>query len=160
MVEIFPNKRAILNLHKCDLLSPPTNLICSQLTTELLTSRSVCSIVHSNVYGLVNIHCIRYHTVVDSFHSTLPPLQKYHTLTSSSMKVPLYTTARNSSSIGEEPVPPGINNGKSATSSQVSYTQQGIITFTNVLQEHNTIVLVVCTSEYEPHTWEGRCQLF
>ena len=51
-----------------------------------LTSMRVCSTVHSNVYGLVNIHCIRYHTMVDSIHSTSPPVQKYHTLTSGSVE--------------------------------------------------------------------------
>ena len=117
-----------------------------------LTSLSVCSIVHSNVYGLGDTHCIRYHTTVDSFLSTSPPLQTYYTLTSCSVEVPLDITGRNSSSIGEEPVPQGrlpngISKRRSATSSLVSYTEQGIISFTNVLQGHNTVVLVCCTSE-------------
>ena len=71
--------------------------------SQLLTS--IWSTVHSNVYGLDNIHCIRYHTTVDSFLSTSPPLQTHYTLTSCSVKVPLHTTGRNSSSIRKEPVP-------------------------------------------------------
>ena len=141
------------------------NLLCNQLTTELLTSLSVCSTVQSNVYGLGDIHCIKYHTVVDSFHSSSPPLQTYHTLTSCSVKVRLVTTALNSTSIGKEPVPygiypNGISKRRSATSSQVSYTEQGIIPFTNVLQECDTVVLVCCTIEYEPDTCEGRCHTY
>ena len=80
--------------------------------------------------------------MVDSFLSTSPPLQTYHTLTSGSVNVPAITD-RNSSSIGEEPVPYGSwPNGKSATSSLVSQAEQGIITFTNIFQGHNTVVLV------------------
>ena len=41
---------------------------------------------------------------------------------------------------------------RSATSSLVSHTEQGIITFTNLLQVHKTVVLVCCTSEWEPDT--------
>ena len=90
--------------------------------------------------------------MVDSFLSTSPPLQKYHTLTSCSVEVPPVTTGRNSTSIGELPVPQGrLPNGisirRSATSNLVSQAEQGIISFTNVLQGHNTVVLVVCTSE-------------
>ena len=120
--------------------------------TGLTKSLSLTSAsrVHSNVYGLCDIHCIRYLTTVDSSYSTSPPLQTYHHLTSCSVEVPLVTTARNFSSIGEEPVPyDSWPNGirRSATSSQVSYTAQGIITFTNVLQGHETVVLVCCTIE-------------
>ena len=121
-----------------------------------LTSLWVCSTVHSNVYDLGNNHCITYFTAVDSFLSTSPPLQTHYTLTSGSVEVPLDTTARNSSSIGEEPVPSGSwSNGirRSATSSLVSYTDQGIITFTNVLQGHKAVVLVCYTSEWEPDTF-------
>ena len=121
-----------------------------------LTSLSVCSTVHSNVYNLVNIHCIRYRTMVDSILSTSPPLQTYHTLTSCSVKVPLGTTAGNSSSIGEEPVPYIIRSTsirRSAASSLVSQADQGIITVTNVLQGHDTVVLVCNTIEWEPDTF-------
>ena len=122
--------------------------------TGLTKSLSLTSAsrVHSNVYGLCDIHYIRYHTTVDSSHSTSPPVQIYHHLTSSSVEVPGDTTARNSSSIGEEPVPyDSWPNGirRSATSSLVSYTNQGITTFTNVLQGHKTVVLVGCTFEGE-----------
>ena len=114
--------------------------------------------VHSNVYGLGNIHCIRYHTTVDSFLSTSPPVQSYPHMTSGSVKVPLGITARNSSFIGEEPVSFGINTiGRSATSSLVSQAEQGIITFTNILQGHDTVVLVWCIIQPETDcTREGR----
>ena len=123
-----------------------------------LTSLSVCSTVHSNVYGLINIHWIRYLTAVDPILSTSPPLQTYHTLTSWSDEVPWVTRTGNSSSIGEEPVsygksPSGISIRRSATSSLVSQAEQGIITFTNVLQGHKTVVLVCYTSEWEPDTF-------
>ena len=123
-----------------------TNLL---LLHVLLTS-ACC--VHSNVYGLINTCCIRYHTVVDSSHSTSPPVQNFYFPTRGSVDIPLVTTARNSSSIGEEPVcsdiPPIISIKRSATSSLVSYTEQGgITTFTNVLQVHKTVVLVCCTIE-------------
>ena len=38
---------------------------------------------------------------------------------------------------------------RSATSSQVSQAKQGSILFTNVLQGHNTVVLVCCTIQWE-----------
>ena len=41
---------------------------------------------------------------------------------------------------------------RSATSSLVSHTEQGSITFTNLLQGHKTVVLVYCTIEWEPDT--------
>ena len=119
--------------------------------------------VHSNVYGLGNIHCIRYLTAVDPFHSTTSAVQTYHHLISGSVEIPLVNWTRNSNSIGEEPVPYGrpifTSIRRSAASSLVSYTEQGIITtFTNVLQDHDTVVLVCCTFEWEPDitwTWEG-----
>ena len=84
-----------------------------------------------------------YHTMVDSIHTTSPPVQQDFTLTSCSVKVPVATTARNSSSIGEVPVPYGVTSiRRSATSSLVSHTEQGTITFTNLLQGHKTVVLV------------------
>ena len=120
----------------------PRNELYLQLT-------SPC-IVHSNVYGPSDIHCIRYHTVVNSIHSTSPPVQKYHHITPGSVEVPLATTARNSSFIGEEPVPCGVTTmRRSATRSLVSHTAQGINTFTDVFQSHKTVVLVCCTSQPE-----------
>ena len=112
---------------------------------------SVCT-VHPYIHGLDNIHCVRYLTAVDSLYSTSSAVQKYHHVTSCSLKVHLATNARNSSSIGEEPVPydrlpNGISIRRSATIEKVSSAEQGIITFTNVLQDHKTVVLVCCTSE-------------
>ena len=104
-------------------------------------------IVHSNVYGLVNIHCIRYLAAVDSLCFTSSAVQKYHVATSCSVKVPLVTTARNSTSIGEEPVP--YSTRISATITKVSNAKQSLIAFTNVLQGNHTVVLVGDTIEYK-----------
>ena len=104
--------------------------------------------VHSNVCGLIITLFIRYHTVVNSILSTSPPVQKYHHLTSCSVEVPLLTTARNSSSIGKEPVPSGW---RSTTRSIVSHTAQGIFIFTNVVRSHETVVIECCTFECEPN---------
>ena len=119
--------------------------------------------VHSNVYGLSKTKSIRYLTTVDPFLSTSSALQMYHHLTSGSVEIPLETWTGHFSSIGEEPVRYGIpiynNIRKSATTSLVSLAEQGIITFINLLQDHNAVVLVCCTSEWEPDitcTWEGR----
>ena len=38
----------------------------------------------------------------------------------------------------------------SATSREVSHAEEGSIIFTNVLQGHETVVLVCCTTEREP----------
>ena len=115
------------------------------------------SIVHANVYGLDNMLCIRYLTAVGSLLSTSSALQAYHHVTSGSVKVPAATTARNSSSIGKEPVPfgtPPTIIKISATIMVVSYTEQGMITLTDVLQEHKTVVLVCFTLEFKPDaTW-------
>ena len=115
------------------------------------------SIVHSNVYGLSNILVIRYLTAVGSLHSTSSALQAYHHVTSGSVKVPVVTTARNSSSIGEVPVPIGVPLTSIrilATIMVVSYAEQGMITFTDVLQEHKTVVLVGFTFEFKlDATW-------
>ena len=123
---------------------------------------SVCC-VHSNIYHLDNIKCIRYLTVVYPILSTSHPLQKYHTLTSGSVKAPLHTNARNSSSIGEEPVPYHRSItiiSTSATSNLVCQADQVITTFTNVLQDHNTVVLVCCTIEREVDiTWTWGTQV-
>ena len=46
---------------------------------------------------------------------------------------------------------------RSATSSEVSHTEQSSIIFSNVFQGHKTVVLVCCTIEWEPYipcTWE------
>ena len=114
------------------------------------------SIVHSNVYGLDNILCIRYLTAVDSLCSTSSALQAYHHATSGSMKVPLVTTARNSSSIGEEPVPndrPHFTSIRTpATITKVSNAEQSLTAFTDVLQGNNTVVMVGYTIEYKLDT--------
>ena len=118
-------------------------------TTTLLLLTSVCC-VYSNVYSLGDIHCIRYLTTVDPILThTSSSVQKYHHITSCSVEVPLLTTARNPSSIGEVPVPYGLvpSMRRLATSSLVSQAEQGIITFTNVLQGHDTVVRVCCTIE-------------
>ena len=103
-----------------------------------------------------NIYWIRYLTAVDPLLSTSSAVQTYHHLTSGSVEIPLLNTAKNSSFIGEEPV----RFASLVTSSLVTYAVQGIITFTNVLQEHNTVVVVCCTIEWEPDitcTWkQGR----
>ena len=115
--------------------------------------------VHSNVYGLDDIHWIRYLTAVDPIHSTSSTMQSYHHLTSDSVEIPLSTSAGNSSFIGKKPVPCGRSSiRRSATSSEVSPAEQGsIIVITNVLQGHITVVLVCYISEGEPDitcTWE------
>ena len=80
--------------------------------------------VHSNVYGLDLIHCIRYLTAVDPFHSTSFAMQKYHHLTSGSVDIPLATWTGNSSSIRKEPVPYGRHHSRrSTTSSLESYAE-------------------------------------
>ena len=118
----------------------------------LLTSTCI---VYSNVYALVN-SCIGYLTVVDSVHSTSPPDHTYHTRTSVSVEVPLLTTVRNSSTIGVVPVTQDTFTWRLSTWTAcciVSLTEQGsAITFTNVLQGYKTVVLVSCTSEWEPDT--------
>ena len=112
--------------------------------------------VHSNVYGLGNIQWIRYLTVVDPFLSTSSAaVQRHRHMTSASVKTPW---TENSSSIGEEPVSWGR---RLATSSLVSHAEQGIVTFTNVLEGHDTEVLVCCISEWEPDitcTWDPKYQ--
>ena len=122
-------------------------------SVQIMSLTSSCC-VHSNVCDLENIHWIRYHTAVDPLHSTSYAVQTYPTLTSGSVETPLLINAGNFSSIWESPVSTSIK--RIATSSEVSYTEQGIIPFTNVLQGHTTVVLVCCTSEWEPDitcTW-------
>ena len=125
--------------------------------------------VHSNVYGLNETQSIRYLTAVYPFLSTSSVVQTYHHLTSGSVEIPLlawWIFTVNFSSIGEEPVPhvmPHSIHITMATSSLVSYAKQGItITFTNVLQDHITVVLVCCISEWEPDitcTWKKEIPL-
>ena len=130
-----------------------SNLVRIPMCWKWLTN----SIVHANVYGLYNIHCIRYLTAVGSLHSTSSALQAYHHVASVSVKAPVVTTARNSSSIGEVPVPIGVPLTSIrilATIMVVSYAEQGMITFSNVLQEHKTVVLVCFTFEFKlDATW-------
>ena len=85
---------------------------------HLLLTSAYC--VHSNVYGLINTCCFRYHTVIDPIHSTSPMVQVLYFPSCGSVDIQLVTSTRNSSSIGEEPVsidlPPIIR--MTATSSQ------------------------------------------
>ena len=116
--------------------------------------------VYSNVYCLHNIHWIRYLTAVDPILSTSSAVQKCYHTTSGSVEIYLVLNTINSSFIGREPVSWGgsiFSVRRSATSSEISYTDQGIIPFSNVLQGHTTVVLVCCTIEWEPDitcTWE------
>ena len=121
------------------------------------------SCVHSNVYGLCNIHWNRYLTAVDPLLSTSSTVQTYHHLTSGGVEIQHGTkVAGNSRSIGKVPVSQGkpIPSIRTyATSSKVSHTEQSSIIFTNVLQGQETVVLVCCTIEWEPDitcTWEVR----
>ena len=50
---------------------------------------SLTSCVHSYIYGLGNIHCIRYLTAVDPFHSTSSAVYKYHHLTPGAVEIPV-----------------------------------------------------------------------
>ena len=124
-----------------------------------LTRLNACW-VHSNVHGLGDIHCISDNTAVDPFNSTSSAVHMYHHLTSASEETWLTSWTGNPTSIGEIPVPYGIPHFRRlATSSVVSYAEQGITTFTNILQGHDTVVLVCCTIEWELNitcTWEGR----
>ena len=119
--------------------------------------------VYSNVHVLVNTCRIRYHTAIDPIHSSSPPVHAYHTRTSVSVevpnyKLPLYITCSNNrvgNSSTIRVVPVAQDNctwrlGASTTCCIVSDTEQGIIMFTNILQGHNTVVLVCCTIECEP----------
>ena len=96
--------------------------------------------------------------MVDPLLSTSSALHTYHRLIPVSVEVPDYCFVNNiignSSFIGEEPVSgdkPSFtsftSSRLSATSSEVSFTEQGNIIFTNVLQGHETVVLVCCTIE-------------
>ena len=132
---------------------------CSRRNVHVPLTSACC--VYSNIYGLSDIHCIRYLTVVNSIHSTSPPVQKYHHMISGSVHVPVSSTTTNSSSIGEVPVPSDTPHGtRLATNRLFSSAEQGsIITYTNVLKGHITVVLVYCTIEWEPDitdTWKGR----
>ena len=142
------------------------HLMLSNITTveqnrhvQTMSLTSPCW-VHSNVYALRIIQWIWYFTAVDSIHSTSSALQMYHGLTSVSVEILLCTYRCNSTSIGEVPVPYG--GPSSATVCLVSYTEQGIITFTNLFQGHNTVVVICCAIEWKTDiipTWE-EIQLF
>ena len=115
------------------------------------------SLIHSYVYSLINTCCIGYFTAVNSINPAPPPVHTYHHFTSVSVEIPLYVCCiinnptGNSSSIGKEPVP--YNRRLYATSSLVSFAEQSINTlFTNVLQGHNTIVVVCFIFELEAHS--------
>ena len=157
-----------LGCNTCHCLPPKSiqlKLVWEIIWLQLSRDRSAVHVlltsagwVHSNVYGLYLIQCIRYLTAVEPFLSTSSAKQNYHHLTSGSVEIPLGTWTGNSSSIGKEPVPYGRTHftsiRRSATSSLESDAEQGIIsTFTNVLQGHNTVVLVCYISEY--CNWEG-----
>ena len=112
--------------------------------------------VHSNVYGLGNVHWIRYLTPVDPFHSTSSVVQTYHHMMCIHVEITKSTTigiSGNFRSIGKKPVPYDgpifILIILSTTSNWVCNTEQGIIIFINVLQGHETVVLVFCTIEWE-----------
>ena len=111
--------------------------------------------VHSNVYGLGSFHRVLYLIMVDPILSTSSAVQSYHRPTFGSIEIPLLSCCfisshtGNSSPIGKEPV-----SWRSPSKIKSSYTEQAIIPFTNVLQGHTTVVLVCCTSEWEPHTCE------
>ena len=131
----------------------------------ILYLTSACT-VHSNIYGLCNFCWVRYLTAVDSILSTFSAIQIYHHLTSVHIEIPrsIRLLTRNCSSIGEEPNFQGSLIFTSiislATSCKVSHAEQSsVISFTNVLQGHETVVLVCCTIEREPdisQTWEKR----
>ena len=90
--------------------------------------------------------------MVDPLLSTSSAVQSYYTNTSGSVNVPPAIWTGNTSSIREEPVSIGnIRTNLCATITLVSNAKQGIITFTNVLQGNDTIVLVDCTIEWEPN---------
>ena len=115
--------------------------------------------VHSNVDGLGNICWIRYLTVVDPLHSISSAVHTYRHINSGSVEIRLVTSTENSRFIGKKTVSWG-RSIRSATSTEISYTEQGIIPFTNVLQGHTTVVLVCCTIEWEPDitcTWKYKC---
>ena len=93
--------------------------------------------------------------MVDPIHPTSSTVHKDRHLISGSLEIPLVSSTGNSSSIGKEPVPCGrpifTSIGRSATRSEVSYAEKSIvITSTNVLQVHETVVLVCCAIEGEP----------
>ena len=121
-------------------------------TVQTMSLTSACW-VHSNVYVLVNTPWIRYLTAVDPILSTSSAFQKYHHLISGSVEIWWLTIAGNSSSIGKEPVsfgrPVFTSIRLSATSSLVCYTEKRVISFTNVLQGHTTVVLVCSTIEWD-----------
>ena len=117
-----------------------TGLYTMSLTTA-------CS-VRSNVHSLSNIHWVRYLTAVDPILSNSSAVHTYHRLTSICVEIQLSIVVSHSTSIGKQPFPTTLR--RSATSSEISYTTQSSIIFTNVLQGHDTVVLVYCTIEWKP----------
>ena len=107
---------------------------------------SLCC-VHSNVYCLSDIHCIKYLTMVYSIHSTSPALHFPMYV----VEIPPNNLAGNSSFIGEEPVPYDRTGTR-------SYAREAITIIANVLQSHKTVVLVGCTSEPAPGITCTKCQ--
>ena len=77
--------------------------VCIYLSNHLLRILTRIGCIHSNK-KFMRLGSTRYMTAVNSICSTSPSMQKYAHLTSGSVEVPLVSTARNSSSIREEPV--------------------------------------------------------
>ena len=125
--------------------------------------------IYTNGYILVNngwTHYNRYFTVVDSSHSTSPPVQTYYHPASGNVEPPFNSfsihiisivVTRNISSIGKEPVsyarPLGTCIRMLATSCYISYAKQSIINIANVLQVDEIIVLICCTIEWKSDTF-------
>ena len=134
--------RLVTNLHLKVIIYVATAIYTPKLIVLMSLTTACC--VQSNVYGLHNIHWVRYITAVDPFHSTSSTVQKYHTLTSGSVEIQKVNYTRNSSSIWKEPAPDGI---RISATIKGSFAEQGMIPFTNVLHSHETVVLVCCTIE-------------
>ena len=121
------------------------NFVCHLKILLHIPLTSLCC-VHSNVYGLGSIHCIKYLPAVYSIHSTSPAIHIIPTV----VEIPPNNLAGKSSSIGEEPV----RYDRAVT----CFSAIEAITFTNVLQSHKTVVLVGCTSEPTPGITCTKCQ--
>ena len=122
------------------------NFVCHLKILLHVPLTSLCY-VHSNVYGLGSIHCIKYLPAVYSIHSTSPAI--YRTIYV--VEIPPNNLAGNSSSIGVEPV-------RYDRTAVTRFFAIKVITFTNVLQSHKTVVLVGCTSEPAPGITCTKCQ--
>ena len=135
------------------------HLLSQNKSAQTMSLTSACW-VHSNVDALDNIHWIRYLTAVDPLLSISCAMQKYHHLLSGSVEI-LWRPTGNSTCIGEEPIPEDRLIFTSTTGSEVSHAEQGTLLYciTNVLQVHETVVLVCCTIEREPDItcmWESK----